>query len=200
MGIDADYYLFGKALGGGVAKISALLVDRRRYVDDFDELYASTFAADAFSSAIATRVLGILEEEAVSERARVRGKAIYMALAKVARDFPEVIVGVRGRGLLLGIQLGAGAVVGSVLLRTLAARERLGVVAAAYLLDQHRVRVLPTLSAPNTLRIEPSAFVDDAAIGQLVVLTQNPEYFADDPATAWLASVATAATSASVGA
>ncbi len=168
MGIDADYYLFGKALGGGVAKISALLVDRRRYVDEFDELYSSTFAADGFSSAIASRVLSILEEEGVSERARSRGKAIYMALAKVARDYPDVIAQVRGRGLLLGIELGLAAVQGSVILRTLAGREKLGSVAAAYLLRRHRVRILPTLSAPNTLRVEPSAFVDDAAIGQLV--------------------------------
>lgn len=32
------------------------------------------------------------------------------------------------------------------------------------------------------------ALLAHPAIGQLVVLTQNPEYFADDPATAWLAS------------
>ena len=38
---------------------------------------------------------------------------------------------------------------------------------ASYLLNRWSVRVLPTLSAPNTLRLEPSAFIDDAGIDQL---------------------------------
>ena len=168
MGIDADYYLFGKALGGGLAKISALLVDRARYRESFEEIYSSTFAADGFSCAIGARVLQIIDEEQVSSRARARGKAIYMALARVMKDYPDVIAAVRGRGLLVGLELAAPVLDKSALLRNLATRERYGVIVAAYLLNRHRLRLLPTLSAPMTLRIEPSVFIDDAAIGQLV--------------------------------
>jgi predicted amino acid dehydrogenase len=42
--------------------------------------------------------------------------------------------------------------------------ELLGIAAAAYLLNRHRLRLLPTLSAFNTLRIEPSVNISDEDI------------------------------------
>jgi len=44
----------------------------------------------------------------------------------------------------------------------LAERHRLlGIVAASYLLNRHGLRLLPTLSATNTLRVEPSIYISD---------------------------------------
>jgi len=168
MGIEGDYYVLGKALGGGVAKIAALLVDRSRYLDRFDELYSSTFAEDAFSCALATATLRVIADDRVSERAQMRGKALLRSLAAVRREFPDVIAAVRGRGLLLGVELSTAGLGDALLLRVLAEREAYGGLAAGYLLNRHGVRVMPTLSAPNTLRVEPSVYVDDAAIDRLV--------------------------------
>ena len=68
---------------------------------------------------------------------------------------------------MLGVELRPAAVRESTLLRAALEREHLGLLAASYLLNRWSVRVLPTLSAPNTLRLEPSAFIDDAGIDQL---------------------------------
>jgi len=167
MGIEGDYYLFAKALGGGIAKISALLVDRERYLDRFDDLYSSTFAEDAFSCSVAATTLRLMADERVSERAHDRGKALARSLATLTREFPDVLGAVRGRGLLLGLELATSNLHDSLLLRTLADREAYGALAAAYLLNRHHLRLLPTLASPNTLRIEPSVYIDDAAIDQL---------------------------------
>lgn len=166
-GIPADYYLLGKALGGGLAKLSALLIDRSRYRERFDEDYTSTFAGDAFSCAVGRAVVDLITREDVPARAASRGRALRARLDAVQRDYPAVIESIEGEGLMLGVVLSPRCAVDSVLLRFAVDGERLGLLAASYLLNRWHVRVLPTLSAPNTLRIEPSAWVDDDAIATL---------------------------------
>lgn len=166
-GARGDYYLLSKALGGGLVKVSALLVDRRRYLPRFDELYASTFAGDGLSSTVATRVLELVRDEGIPQRCRQRGLVLRLALERVQRDHPDVVRDVRGRGLILALELDRRAADRCFTLRTLAERELLGAVAASYLLNRHGVRLLPTLSAPDTLRVEPSAYIDNDAIEQL---------------------------------
>ncbi|MBI5479103.1 MAG: aminotransferase class III-fold pyridoxal phosphate-dependent enzyme [Deltaproteobacteria bacterium] len=166
-GVAGDYYLFSKALGGGVAKVAALLVDRRRYVERFDELFVSTFAGDAFSCAVAKRVLEVIERDDVPGRARARGTALRDALEAVRVRYPDVIRAIRGRGLMLGIELETEGLGDDFVLRVLTDRELLGALAAAYLLNRHGVRLLPTISAPDTLRVEPSAWVPEEAVAAL---------------------------------
>jgi acetylornithine/succinyldiaminopimelate/putrescine aminotransferase/predicted amino acid dehydrogenase/acyl-coenzyme A synthetase/AMP-(fatty) acid ligase len=166
-GVRADYYLFGKALGGGLAKISALLVDRARYVGRFDEDYVGTFAGDALSCTVGLAVLDVLERDDVPGRARERGEALRKRVASVAGEHPDVIAGIDGDGLMLGVELAPTAAAESMLIRMALTREHLGLLASSYLLNRWHVRVLPTLSAPNTLRLEPSAFVDDGALDAL---------------------------------
>lgn len=167
--LPAGAVLLSKALGGGVAKIGAVLIDRGRYMEAFDEQQASTFAGDALSCAVAGAVLDVIDDEDVPGRCRDRGTVLRARLAALAAAFPDVIHEVRGRGLLLGVDLRPAAVAHSLVLRGLVHRELLGVIAAGWLLHHHRLRLLPTLSAPSTLRVEPSAWVDDAAIDQLCV-------------------------------
>jgi acetylornithine/succinyldiaminopimelate/putrescine aminotransferase/predicted amino acid dehydrogenase/acyl-coenzyme A synthetase/AMP-(fatty) acid ligase len=166
-GTHGHYYLFAKALGGGLAKVSAVLIERSRYVERFDEHYASTFAGDALSSTIATAVLDHIERDDVPGRARLRGLRLRRALDRVREAFPEIFVSVRGRGLMLGLELDPGCTEQSIMLRGLALYEHLGFLASSVLLHRYQVRLLPTLSAPNTLRIEPSAYIEDAAIDRL---------------------------------
>jgi hypothetical protein len=112
-------------------------------------------------------VLDVIDRDDVAARAAARGAVLRDRLLALARDAPDVIAAVRGRGLLLGVELRPARAHDSLVLRGLLQKELLGVVAAGWLLAEHRVRVLPTLSAPATLRIEPSVYVDDAAIAQL---------------------------------
>ena len=164
--VEAPYVLLGKALGGGVAKISALLVERSRYVPRFDELYLSTFSADALSCTIAHHVLDRIERDDIPDRVRSAGAKLRELLAPLREEFPDVILRVAGAGLLLGVELGSPAD-NSLPFRLLRDREKLGLLAASYLFHRHGLRLLPTLSAPDTLRIEPSAYIDEPAMSRL---------------------------------
>ena len=44
LGVTADYYLLSKSLGGGISKISALLVKQDMYEEEFGIIHTSTFA------------------------------------------------------------------------------------------------------------------------------------------------------------
>jgi acetylornithine/succinyldiaminopimelate/putrescine aminotransferase/long-subunit acyl-CoA synthetase (AMP-forming) len=157
--VSAPYLLLAKALGGGVAKIGAVLIDRSVYLDDFDSWYASTFAGDRASATVASAVVRTLVADDVPGRAARVGARLRDGLAAVAASCPA-FAGVSGVGLMLGVHLAAPQQ--PFLLRALVDRERLGWLAAAWLLHARAIRVLPTLSAPLTLRVEPSAYLSDA--------------------------------------
>ncbi len=166
-GVAGDYYLFGKALGGNIEKISALLIDRNRFRRDFGKYYVSTFANGELAAHTALATLSIIRRDSIPERARVQGGRLSERLTAIRREFPSVIAEITGRGLMLGIRFGDLAAADHVLFRVLAARKILGYVFSAYLLRRWRLRVLPTLSAPNTLRIEPSAYITDEEIDRV---------------------------------
>ena len=167
-GISASYYLFAKSLGGGIAKISALLIEKHRYQDRFDSDYVGTFSGDAFSATIATKVLEVIEQDNIPKRAKERGEVLRVKLGALQQTYPDIIAAVSGRGLMLGISFEPSLGTESFLLRLLFDRERMGLFAAAFLLNNWGVRVLPSLSALNSLRIEPSAYVEDEAIELLI--------------------------------
>ncbi|WP_216906857.1 aminotransferase class III-fold pyridoxal phosphate-dependent enzyme [Nocardia noduli] len=158
-GVTADYYLLSKSLGGGLMKISALLVDRAASVSDFGRYHTSTFADDELSCAVAESALDLLHDNQI--RISDAGARLRARLDGIAVRWPSVIAGVRGRGLLQGIEI-FPPTPESALLREICDPDMFGYVVAGYLLHTHRIRMLPTLSAPTTLRIQPSAFLSEA--------------------------------------
>lgn len=163
-GVAADYYLLSKSLGGGLVKISALLVERGGSVSDFGRYHTSTFADDDLSCAVAEAALDLLRDNQI--RISDTGVRLRARLEAVARRWPRVLAGVRGRGLLQGIELVPPATE-SALLREICDPDMFGYVVAGYLLHAHHIRMLPTLSAPTTLRIQPSAFLAEADLSRL---------------------------------
>jgi acetylornithine/succinyldiaminopimelate/putrescine aminotransferase len=162
-----DYLLLSKALGGGLAKISALLIRSDRHVADFDRLHTSTYAEDDFSSAIALKALELIDDLVIA-RCREKGERLLAALRRLQEKYPAVIADVRGRGLMVGLSFHSLPRSRSFLLRLLSAQDDLALVLAGYLFNVHRIRVLPTLSDPHTLRIEPSAFISEADLDRFV--------------------------------
>ncbi len=172
-GLRGDYYLFAKALGGGLVKVGALAVDRRRYRADFGLLHTSTFAEDDLSSRVALRALRLVDEADVPGRARRLGDHLHARLTALAARWPGVVAGPRGRGLMLGLAFAPQADNASNVIRMLSDQGLLGYALAAYLLHEDGIRVAPTLSAPLTLRVEPSAFVDEAELDRFVAALER---------------------------
>ena len=168
-GVVGDYYLLAKALGGGLAKISALAVDSERYLGRFGYLHTSTYAEDDFSSSAGLAALDLLDRDdgELITWCEEMGAYLRSKLEAIAERFPDQVDAVRGRGLMMGLALGSQQRSRSRLLRVIDEQALLGYLLAGYFLHEEQIRLLPTLSAPNTLRIQPSSFITIAALDRL---------------------------------
>lgn len=172
LGVSPDYIILSKALGGGIAKISALLVRRERYRSEFDLKHSSTYADDDFSCAIALKTLELIDD-ALLAACRDKGERLLAGLHRLAGKFPTVIADVRGQGLMIAVEFCHLSRSTSFLLRFLDVQEDLAKVIAAYLLNVHRIRIAPTLSDPLSLRLEPSALISEKHIEKFLTAMEE---------------------------
>jgi ornithine--oxo-acid transaminase len=92
-----DIMCLGKALGGGILPVSAIVADRR-VMDVFTPgTHGSTFGGNPLAAAVGMASLQVLEDEALDERAESLGQVFRSELSKI--DCPR-LRRVRGRGLL----------------------------------------------------------------------------------------------------
>lgn len=149
-GLEPDLVILSKILGGGIAKIAALLIRDDRHRPELGLIHTSTFADDEFSSAVALGVLDLLTEDALAACAET-GRWLRQELAGLAAAYTDVLREVRGLGLMLGVEF---ARPNRGFLLPLMGKD-LGLIVSGYLYHQHRIRIAPTLSHPLTLRIQP---------------------------------------------
>jgi acetylornithine/succinyldiaminopimelate/putrescine aminotransferase len=168
IGLRGDYFLLAKSIGGGIAKNAVMLVRGERYRRDFELAHSSTFAKDAFSCYIGLQVLQILEADggAAYRQAAERGAALRARLVAIRDDYKDVVLDVRGEGLMLGLEFHDQSGSSAPGIVELAQAGFFGFGVAGYLLREHAVRGFPTVSAVNTLRFEPSIFITDAQLDQ----------------------------------
>ena len=167
-GINANYYLFGKSLGGNMEKISAVLIDKTRYIDEFGKYYSSTFSNGGLAAKAALKTLSIIHDQNIPQKAKAQGEKIRKKLIKIKDQYPSVIAEITGTGLMQGIRFSDLSDDPSTFLRNLHIQEYCGLLYSSYLLNTHNIRILPTLSAPNILRIEPSAYITDTEIDNFI--------------------------------
>jgi ornithine--oxo-acid transaminase len=101
-GIEPDVYILGKALGGGVVAVSAV-VSSSAIMDVFKPGdHGSTFGGNPLACAVGIASLQVLEEEALAENAREMGEYFMDRLRSLeSRHIAEV----RGKGLLIGVEI-----------------------------------------------------------------------------------------------
>jgi acetylornithine/succinyldiaminopimelate/putrescine aminotransferase/predicted amino acid dehydrogenase len=155
----ANYYLFGKALGGGIEKISAVIIDKSRFCFNFSEYYTTTFGNGELASATALKSLEIIESDSLEKKVKEIGDYLKNGLTEIRNKYPSVISDVKGKGLMLAIYFDPVCAAENIILRILFKEEKAGYLFSAWLLNRHQIRIFPTISAPNTLRIEPSAYL-----------------------------------------
>src|SRR6185503_2327863 len=121
-----------------IAKISALLVARARYQEEFGYLHTSTFADDELSSEIALAALDLVEADdgALMRRCADTGAWFLARLKEVMARHPDQIRDVRGRGLLVGVELATQEDSPSPLLRLIGEQELLGFMVSGWFLHE----------------------------------------------------------------
>jgi ornithine--oxo-acid transaminase len=143
--IKPDVLIVGKALGGGFYPVSATLASEPIMSLFGPGDHGSTFGGNPLGCAVAEAALDVIVDENLSARARYAGASIMHSLRAMRSP---LIVEVRGRGLLIGIELTIPAhrLSEALLERGIAAKD----------------------TQESVLRIAPPLVIDDAAVELLL--------------------------------
>ncbi|MFE6645016.1 ornithine--oxo-acid transaminase [Nocardioides sp. NPDC057772] len=136
-GVKPDMYILGKALGGGIVPVSAVVADRDVLGVIGPGQHGSTFGGNPLACAVGTAVIELLETGEFQARAEALGQVLRDRLmAMVGKG----IVGFRSRGLWAGVDIDPAVGTGREICERLLAR---GVLAK----DTHgsTIRLAPPL-------------------------------------------------------
>ena len=101
-GVDPDVMIVGKSLGGGAYAISAVLSQREVLGLFSPGTHGSTFGANPLACAVAREALQVMQDEEMVENSAQMGSYFMSKLQSLKSRH---IRSVRGRGLLIGIEL-----------------------------------------------------------------------------------------------
>ncbi|HEY2474198.1 MAG TPA: ornithine--oxo-acid transaminase [Candidatus Cybelea sp.] len=143
--VKPDVLIVGKSLGGGYYPVSAVLAN-----DELMNLFqpgdhGSTFGGNPLACAVGEASLDVILSENLPARARYAGAAVARGLRSIGSP---VVTEIRGRGLLLGVEL------------TVPARRL-----AEALLERG---VVAKDTKEHVLRVAPPLIIDDAEIAYLL--------------------------------
>jgi ornithine--oxo-acid transaminase len=101
-GVKPDMYILGKALGGGIVPVSAVVADKDVLGVIGPGQHGSTFGGNPLACAVGTAVVELLETGEFQARAESLGKVLHDRLMAMVGNG---IVGFRSRGLWAGVDI-----------------------------------------------------------------------------------------------
>jgi ornithine--oxo-acid transaminase len=102
--VTPDMYLLGKALGGGIVPVSAVVSSREILGVYRPGQHGSTFGGNPLACAVGREVVAMLSTGELQERSAKLGTHLHDRLSALPR---EVVRQVRGRGLWAGVEFAA---------------------------------------------------------------------------------------------
>jgi len=100
-GVKPDIFILGKALGGGIMPVSAIVSSREILSVFSPGDHGSTFGGNPLSCAVARKVIEVLKRGEYQKRAAELGDYLLERLRAIKTDKVKEI---RGRGLWIGIE------------------------------------------------------------------------------------------------
>ncbi|MFZ5825209.1 MAG: aminotransferase class III-fold pyridoxal phosphate-dependent enzyme, partial [Bacillota bacterium] len=158
-GVTPDVLVLAKALGGGLFPIGAMLCTEAAYTEEFATKHSSTFAGNTLGARVGLRAIELLtrNDQALIRQVAENGAFLKAGLEELQKKYPHVLKRVRGRGYMLGLEIGVDPFTygRTSLLGVMAEQENLTPVLSSYLLNVCGLRVAPTLNGAAVIRIEP---------------------------------------------
>ena len=157
-GVKPDVVTVAKALGGGLVPIGAVLCNDRAYSRRFGLRHSSTFAGNTLACRAGMASLMVLErnDRALIHDVADNGAYLKRRLQALQSQYPDTIQAVTGRGYMLGVRLNLARFHSTPgLLGILAQQEMLIHLVVSYLLNVEHVRLSPSVTGHDVLRIEP---------------------------------------------
>ena len=139
--VKPDLMACAKALGGGVMPLGAIIGTPAAWQGLIEApfLHTSTFGGNQMACAAGVATIKAIKEEDLLRRGAETGAYFKAGLEQIQKEFPEVIAEVRGKGMMLGVEL---------------TREGAGGMLMSLMIDKSII-VAYTLNNPKVIRIEP---------------------------------------------
>ncbi len=174
-GLEPDIVTLSKSLSGGYAPVSACIMRRSIHSAVFSRLercqvHSTTFGQNDLSMALGLATLHVLDEENLIQRAAQLGEKLLAGL-QALQDKYDMIVDVRGKGLMVGIEFGPPK---SLTLRaawSAAEAAQKGLFAQLVvmaLMSEHRI--LTQVGGPdvNIIKLLPPLIIGEAEVDAIV--------------------------------
>jgi putrescine aminotransferase len=154
-GVVPDMLLAGKSLGGGCMPVSAVIGTARAFrpIDRSYRLHSSTFGGSPLAMAAVIATIDVIERDGLLARAAALGDRLLAGLREAASPDPHGVVReIRGRGLLIGVELESPAKAAAL---------------TSALLDR-AVITSPPLGAETVVRLCPPAIWGDEEVAAVL--------------------------------
>ena len=179
-GVEPDILVVSKALSAGLVPVGAVLTSRSIYDGVFDSLdncvvHSSTFGQGAYAMAAGIATLHVFEEESLVENSRRMGELLLEGLRELADRF-ELVKDVRGRGLMIGIELGEPASLKLKMGWKLASKLQKGLVSQAMvmsLLADHRILTQVAGHGLEVIKLIPPLVIDESDVKRFLTAFED---------------------------
>lgn len=147
--VTPDIMCFGKALGGGVIAMSGFFSTAKvwKCMEPNPFMHTTTTGGNPVACAAALAQITVLLEEDLAGQAKEKGKYITDKVNALQKQYPHILKGIRGRGLLLGMEF-PNDEIGYKVASGLFSR---GVLTAGTLTNAETIRIEPALNIPYEL-------------------------------------------------
>jgi putrescine aminotransferase len=158
-GVAPDIMCLGKALGGGIMPLSAFMSTPKiwKVLEENPFIHSSTFGGNPLACAAGIAALNVTLEEDLPGQAAAKGRYMLERLGELRSRYPDLLVDVRGLGLLIGLEF-ATQELGYAVAAGLFHR---GVLVAGTLINAQTIRIEPALNIPTELLDEVLAKLDE---------------------------------------
>lgn len=155
VGVTPDIMTLGKAFGGGVMPIAAM-VTKHKYWDKMEEnpfiLGSSTFGGNPLAASASIAAIHTILEEDVPRVVSEKGNYFLSNLRVIQSKYADYLVDVRGRGLLIGLEFKS---------------NELGYTVAKAMFHE-QILVGGTLNNATVIRIEPPYLISYEQIDKVL--------------------------------
>ena len=154
-GVVPDVMTLAKGLSGGVIPVGAYIARPDAWNAAYGKaplLHTSTFGGGEIACVAALAALDVIRDERLVENARERGDQLIAGAREIMRSYSAVVREVRGRGLMIGVELAHEGYAGAIIPEMLKSG-----VTAAWTLNQQRV-----------IRLEPPLVVTKAEVDEAI--------------------------------
>ncbi len=173
--IEPDIVTVAKALSGGFVPVGATLAREAIFAKVYSSMdrvlvHDSTFGSNASAMAAGLASLAVIEDEQLVSNAERTGDAMRAALTELVDKY-EMFAGVRGRGLMIGLEFGKPK---SLKLRTswnMLQAARVGLFAqmvVVSLFERHRILTQVAGDHMEVIKLLPALTIGDAEVSLFV--------------------------------